>query len=152
MKKGYDMKKRLVATAVLMAAIVAGSTGAVLAGHRPGGEFGGPPPGMGFRADGFEERMAKILRLSETQQSQIKAVFDSERETVKPLFDKMQKSRAQIQLLVETPAFDEAAVRAAAHAQAAIETELIVSRARVENRIHGLLTQEQRELLKNLRP
>jgi Spy/CpxP family protein refolding chaperone len=43
-------------------------------------------------------------------------------------------------------------VRTVAQEQAATETELIVSRMRAQNKINGLLTQEQRELLKNLRP
>jgi Spy/CpxP family protein refolding chaperone len=96
--------------------------------------------------------MAKILKLTETQQNQIKAVFDSERDLVKPLFDKMHENRKQLMLLAEATAFDEAAVREIAAEQAATEVELIVSRTRVQNKINGLLTQAQRELLKNLRP
>ena len=54
--------------------------------------------------------------------------------------------------LAEATVFDEAAVRTIAQEQATTETELTVSRARVQNKINGLLTQAQRELLKNLRP
>ena len=40
------MKKKLLVMAVLTATIIGGGTGAVLAGHGPGGDFGGLPPGM----------------------------------------------------------------------------------------------------------
>lgn len=137
---------------VLAATIIGSGAGAVLAGHMPGEEFGGPPPGAEMGAGGFEGRMAKVLKLTETQQSQIKAAFDTERDLVKPLFDKMHENRKLLMSLAEATVFDEAAVRTIAHEQAATETELIVSRTRVQNKINGLLTQEQRELLKNLRP
>jgi Spy/CpxP family protein refolding chaperone len=138
--------------AVLAASIIGGSAGVALAGLGPGGEFGGPPPGMEMGPGGFEGRMAKILKLSETQQSQIKTVFDSERDLVKPLLDKMHESRKLLMSLTETTVFDEATVRSIANELAATETELVVARARVQNKINGLLTQEQREMLKNLRP
>lgn len=147
-----DMKKKMIVMTVLAATIIGGGTGAVLAGHGPDGEFGGPPPGMEMGPGGFEGRMAKILKLSETQQSQIKAAFDTERDQVKVLFDKMHESRKQLMSLSEAPVFDETAVRTIAHEQAATELELIVSHTRVQNKINGLLTQEQHELLKNLRP
>jgi periplasmic protein CpxP/Spy len=147
-----DMNKIMIVMAILAATIIGGGTGAVLAGHGPGGEFGESPPVMEMGPGGFEGRMAKVLKLTETQQNQIKAVFDTERDLVKPLFNKMHESRKQLMSLAEATVFDEAAVLTIAHEQAAIETELIFSRARVQNKINGLLTQEQRELLNNLRP
>ncbi len=146
------MRKKLTIMAVFAATIIGVGTGAVLAGHGPGGEFGGPPPGMEMGPGGFEGRMAKVLKLTETQQSQIKAVLDTERDLVKPLFDKMHASRTELTTLAEAPSFDEAAVRVIAGEQAATEIELTVSRTRVQSKINGLLTQEQRDLLKNLRP
>jgi len=146
------MKNKLIVMAVLVATIIGGGTGAVLAGHGSSGEFSGPPPGMEMGPGSFEGRMAKVLKLTATQQSQIKAVFDTEHDLVKPLFDKMHESRKQLMSLTDASVFDEEAVRIIANEQATTETELIVSRARVQNKINGLLTHEQRELLKNLRP
>jgi len=146
------MKNKLMVMAVLAATIIGGGTGAVLAGHGPSGEFAGSPPGMEMGPGGFEGRMAKILKLTETQQSQIKAVFDTEHDLVKPLFDKMHENRKQLMSLAEATVFDEAAVRSIANDQATTETEMIVSRTRVQNKINGLLTPQQRELLKILRP
>ena len=143
---------KMIVMALLTVTIIGGGAGAVLAGHGPGGAFGGPPPGMEMGSGDFEGRMAKILKLTETQQIQIKAVFDTERDLAKPYFDKMHESRKQLMSLVEATVFDEAAVRSIAEEQAVTEAELIVSRTRVQSKINGLLTQAQRELLKNLRP
>lgn len=146
------MKRKLMVTVVLAAAMIGGGTGAVLAGYGPGGGFGGPPPGSEMGSGGFEGRMAKVLKLSDAQQSQIKTILDAEREQLKPLFDKLHESRKLLMQAAETTVFDEAAVRDLAAGQAQIETELIVSRTRAQTRINALLTPEQRELLKNLRP
>lgn len=141
------MKRKLIVSVALVAAMIGGGTGAVLADHRPGG-FGGAEMGGG----GFDGRMAKILKLTETQQSQIKTVFDTEHELLKPLFDKMHESRKQLMQAADSPVFDEAAVRTIAGEQAKVEIELMVSRARVQSKVNALLTSEQRELLKALRP
>ena len=146
------MEMKLIVMVVLAAAMIGGGTGAALAGHGPGGEFGGPPPGMEMGSDSFEGRMAKALKLTDVQQSQIKTLLDAEREQVKQFIVKMQESRKLLVQAAEATTFDEAAVRALAVDQAATETELIVDRTKVQNQIYALLTTEQRELLKNLRP
>jgi len=146
------MKRKLMVTVVLAVAMIGGGTGAVLAGYGPGGSFGGPPPGREMGPGNFEGRMAKVLKLTDVQQTQIKALLDAEREQVMPLIDKMQESRKLLMQAAEATNFDEAAVRAIAVDQAKIETELTVSRIRVHSRINALLTQDQRELAKNLRP
>jgi Spy/CpxP family protein refolding chaperone len=146
-----DMKMTIIVMA-LLAATVVGGTGAVVAGHGPGGEFGGPPPEMAMWPGSFEGRMTKVLKLTETQQSRIKDAFDTERDLLKPHFEKIHESRKLLMSLAEATVFDEAAVRSIAQEQAVTEAELIVSRTRVQNKIFGLLTQAQRELLNNLRP
>ena len=145
------MKMKLMVMVVLAAAMIGGGTGAALAGHEPGGEFCGPPQGMEMGPGSFEGRMAKALKLTDVQQSQIKTLLDAEREQVKPLIVKMQESRKLLVQAAEATTFDEAAMRALAVDQAATETELIVSRTKVQNQIYALLTTEQRELQKNLR-
>jgi periplasmic protein CpxP/Spy len=146
------MKRKLMVTVVLVAAMIGGGTSAVLAEHRPMPDFGAPPRGMERGAENFEARIAKILKLTEAQRTQIKALLDAEREQVKPLLDKMHESREQLKLLADATVFDEAAVRALAVAQAQIEVELIVSCTRTLNKVNALLTPDQRELLANLLP
>jgi protein CpxP len=142
------MKRKLVLMVVLVAAMIGGGTGAVLAGYGPGGCSGGPQPGPG----GFEGRMAKVLKLTDTQQSQIKAILDAEREQNKTLFDKMHENRKLLLQAGEATTFDETTVRALAAGQAQLEAELTVSRIKVQTQINTILTSDQREMLKNLRP
>ena len=147
--KEQTMRKRLMV--VVAAAMIGCGTGVVLAGYGPGGRTGGPQ-GMELDPRGDESRMAKVLNLSETQQNRIKAIRDSERELTKPLIDKMHELRKQLMQAAEAATFDEAAVRAAAEEQAKIDIELTVSRTRTQSRINALLTPEQRELQRRLRP
>ncbi|MFZ4440517.1 MAG: Spy/CpxP family protein refolding chaperone [Syntrophales bacterium] len=146
------MKRKLMVTMVLVAAMIGGGASAVLAEHRPMPGFGGPPPGMERGMENFELRMAKILKLTAAQKTQIMALLDAEREQAKPLFDKLHESREQLKQAAEASFFDETAVRAIAVAQAQIEVELIVSHTRTINKVNALLTSEQRELLANLLP
>jgi Spy/CpxP family protein refolding chaperone len=107
---------------------------------------------MEMGSSAFEERMAKVLKLTETQKAQIKDIFDTERSKIKPFFEKMLESRKLLMQAADSNVFDEAAVRTIAVGQAQVEAELIISATRVHNRINALLTPEQRELEMNLRP
>lgn len=98
------------------------------------------------------ERLADLLDLSEAQQEQVKALRDAEREAVKPLLQQLQENREAIHQLTQATTFDEAAVRRLATKQAAINTELLVSRARTRSQINALLTPEQRSLADKLGP
>jgi periplasmic protein CpxP/Spy len=146
------MRRKLMMGAVMTAALIGTSTTVVLAERGPLPGFGGPPPGMEAVGENFEARMATILKLTETQKHQIKALLDAERQLMEPLQIKMHESREKIKLTAEANVFEEGAVRAVAVAQSQIEVELIVSRARTLNKVNALLTPDQRELLSNLLP
>ena len=146
------MKMKRIITVVLTVTIIGGAAGAAMAWHGPGGGFGGPPPEMEMGAVCGEEQMACMLKLSTLQRDQIKVLREAEQEQVKPLFDKMRAAGKRLMQAIEAPVFDEVAVRsiAADHAQA--EMKLIMVHAGVQSRINALLTPEQRELQKNMRP
>ncbi len=146
------MRRKLVITVAMVAALIGVSTSAVLAERGPMPGFGGPPPGIERGAENFEARMAKILKLTDTQKTQIKALLDAERESVEPLREKMHQSRELLKQLADVTVFDEAAVRALAVGQSQIEVELIVSHTRTLNKVNALLTPDQRELLAHLLP
>lgn len=105
-----------------------------------------PPGGRQF------EHLADLLDLSEAQQAQVKVLRDAEREAVKPLLQQLQENREAIHQLTQAATFDEAAVRRLATKQAAINAELLVSRARTRSQINALLTPEQRTLADKLGP
>jgi Spy/CpxP family protein refolding chaperone len=146
------MKRKLMITVALVAIMIGSGTSAVLAERGPMPGCGGPPPGTESGADNFEVRMAKILKLTDTQKTQIKALLDAEREQVEPLREKMHESRDKIKHAAATAIFDEGTVRELAVVQSQIEVELIVSRTRTLNKVNALLTSEQRELLANILP
>lgn len=144
--------KRNALVGVLMTMLVAGGSGAALAECAPGVGFGDFTPGMEMGSGAFEKRMAKILKLTETQKVLIKDIIDAERSKIKPLFEKMLENRKLLMQAADANVFDEEAVQTIAVGQAKVEAELIISRTRVHNRINALLTPEQREIEKNLRP
>ena len=146
------MRRKLVITVAMVAAMICSNTSAVLAERGPMPGFGGPPTGIERGAVNFEARMAKILKLTDTQKTQIKALLDAERESVEPLQEKMHQSRELLKPLADATVFDEAAVRALAVGQSQIEVELIVSHTRTLNKVNALLTPDQRELLAHLLP
>ena len=87
------------------------------------------------------------LDLATAQIEQIRNLLAEERAATKDLDGQLQVVDLQIRTAIEADSFNEAAVRALASKEAAIAAELRVARARVEARIYGLLTPEQRAAL-----
>lgn len=144
------MKRKIMAVLLTLTMVVAGSSAAMAA--RGGKGDCGPQRGGDMGPGAFYTRMSKALKLTDEQKVQIKSIIKSERETAKPLMDKMRESRDQLRKAGETTSFDEAAVRNIAAGMVQTQTELAVSRARTHNKIYMLLTPEQRELAKSLKP
>jgi Spy/CpxP family protein refolding chaperone len=143
------MSRKLAVIGIMLATMVAAAS--VHAGSGIGHGYG-PPPGSIMEPGQGIGRMAKVLKLTDTQQTQIKAILDAEKEQLKPVFESIHEKRDQLRALSESTTFDETAVRTIATAIAQEEIELMVSRTRTQSRINVLLTADQRELLINLRP
>ena len=116
----------------------------------PEGGFPGTHRGMG--PGSRFARMAKKLDLTEAQQKQVKAILESEREKAAPLLQQLAGNREKIRKAIEAERLDEAAVRTLAASQNETRVELVVSRARARSQIFALLTPEQRESARKLRP
>jgi len=97
-------------------------------------------------------QMARQLHLTTEQQAKVTAIFAADREKIAPLVQQRADYRKQLRTAMQAATFDEAAIRAAAARQFKAEIELMVSGARVRNRIDGLLTKEQRSLEKRVQP
>jgi Spy/CpxP family protein refolding chaperone len=110
----------------------------------PGGHGRGGGPDL--------TKLATVLKLTETQQTQIQAIQEAERTKMKTLFDALKEKRDLLRTAGEGTTFDEATVRALAAALAQQETELTVARVKTKTQVNAILTAEQRELLKSLRP
>ena len=101
----------------------------------------GGPDGMFGHMLGF---YADALDLSSAQQDQIKAIWQKEKPTIKPLMQQMHQNRAATDALVESGPFDEAKtqVLATQHAQTAIALE--VEHARMKSEMLQVLTPDQK--------
>jgi Spy/CpxP family protein refolding chaperone len=134
-----------------MAAIIIGGVDSAIAGTgalqgRSDAMLG---PEMSLR--NFLFRMARVLKLSNTQKNRINAILDAEMEMVKPLLDKACENKKRLIQAAEATTFDEKAVRDLAAGQARIDVELTVFRIKTQSRIHAILTPEQLEMVKFLR-
>ena len=138
------------AAALTLALGVAG-----LAQDGPGG-FGGPRHGgCGGRGPGGHGGFglgpaARELNLSDAQKEQIRQIGEAFETSTKSLREQL-FARGGGGPLDGLKEFDEAAVRSAAQARAAVQVELEVARARAQSQVYAVLTAEQRARLAELR-
>lgn len=105
---------------------------------------GGPGPG----------RLGMALRrldLSEGQREEIRAIFESERDSVQVNHEEMRALGAELEGQIEADPYDEEAVRAKAAGLAELRVEMAVLRARQLGQIREVLTPEQIDELKQMK-
>ncbi len=90
------------------------------------------------------EHMARVLDLTDAQQTQIKSILEAARAATEPLHNKMDEVHQQIEAATANGQFDEAQVRALANQQAQLMADTIVEHERTKSKIFALLTTEQR--------
>lgn len=148
--------KRYIIIGALAVATLAGGAWSVHADFGP--DFDGPPPheGCGKRGKMDPEqhlaRMAKKLKLTDSQKEQVAVLLKGEKERTAPMREKLMENRKKLREAAEAETFDEAAVKALAAGQADIQAELMVSHIKTRQQINAILTPEQRELAKKLHP
>jgi protein CpxP len=148
-KKMRLKRTKLVAFAVALASALAlTAVGFGRQEGRHGGPGGGP---HGPRGGNPVEHLTRVLNLTDAQQAQVKQIEDSLRESTKPLHEQLMKSGGGGPLDALKDGFDEAAVRSAAQARAAVHVELEVAHAHAMSQIYALLTAEQKAKLAELR-
>jgi len=135
-----------VASMALAAAAFPGQDGH----HGPGGPGGGPRGPHGPHAGNLVEHLSRALDLTDAQKAQVKQIEDALRENTKSLHEQVAKPGGG-PLDGFKDGFDEAAVRSAAQARAAVHVELEVAHARAMSQIYSLLTAEQKAKLAELR-
>ena len=121
--------------------------GAALLFAQGGGHGYGGPDGMFGHMLGF---YTDALDLTSAQQDQIKAIWQKEEPTLKPLMRQMRQNRAATEALIENGPFDEAKTQALAtqHAQTAIALE--VEHARMKSEMLQVLTPDQKTKLQEI--
>jgi periplasmic protein CpxP/Spy len=117
----------------------------------------GPAPFMGHRnARGMGGglpfgRLAGQLGLSDAQKDQIKTIMQSHRDEWKSLADRASAARKALNDAVTADTVDENAIRQASAAQAAVQADMAVTRARVHAEVFQVLTPDQQKQAKELR-
>ena len=108
---------------------------------------GGP---MGFDFERMLGFYADKLDLTSTQQEQIKAIWEKEKPTLKPLMQQMHQNREAMKTLEASGPFDEAKTRALATQNAQTMIELEVQHARIKSEMMQVLTPDQKTQLAQL--
>ena len=108
---------------------------------RPG--RGGPLGQMGF---GLRQ-----LDLTEAQKNQLAAIRDGHKADFQAIGERMREARQNLRTAIETAPVNEAAVRQASAAVAAVESDAAVLRATVHSEVFNILTDAQKAKAAELR-
>ncbi|MGA7827864.1 MAG: Spy/CpxP family protein refolding chaperone [Geobacteraceae bacterium] len=103
---------------------------------------------MGPSASADFQRETNFLHLNADQQKKISGILAEQREKVSPLIKKLDHLRLQLHEAELATNLDEPGLRSLAKRLSKIETELIISHAKMNRRVMAVLTKDQRELLK----
>ncbi|MBW4056815.1 MAG: Spy/CpxP family protein refolding chaperone [Proteobacteria bacterium] len=95
--------------------------------------------------------MVELLGLTDAQRAQIKAIVTAGRQNNASLRHTLVADRKKINEMSNADSFDEPAVRSLIASDETVRTELMVSRLKVRNQIHAVLTPEQQAKAKDLR-
>jgi len=112
------------------------------------GVMGGPREKMPSPC--CRECLGKLIDLTGEQKKRISALLEDERNAVSPLLKREEELSRQLHRTEQAASFDESGVRKIAASLTQVGTELIVIRARTQNRILSVLTPEQRRLTEKL--
>ncbi len=132
-----DTKKLIVGALLLTGVLAAANVDAQV----------GPRSGRGVQ----HGRMFENLNLTDSQRKSIGEMFAGNRENMRALHQRLREQRQLLNSASQKQPFDEAAVRFQAQEMAKLQSEMIVHRAALMNRVSNVLTPEQRAKLQELR-
>jgi Spy/CpxP family protein refolding chaperone len=131
---------------IVLAALVIGA-GAMLAAQTAGRQMGGWHHGPG----GLMQHVTRVFNLTDAQQAQVKAMWESEKPTVMPLLQQLADGQKQMMAATPNGTFDEAKVAPIANQQAQTIANLLVEKQKLSSRFYQILTPEQRTKFDSLR-
>lgn len=141
------MKSRI----LVLAAMTVLST-AVLGHAMLGPRFRSPTAGEGAVPGPSPAELGRVLELTEAQQKQVTLILGEERAKEKARHQREQELGRQLREMEEAAVFDEQAARKLASELADLDAERLVGHLKTRHRIDALLSAEQRERAKKLRP
>jgi protein CpxP len=136
----------------LLIAAVAVLLGSVIAKSQTAADAPPPPPMHHHGMHGHMMRTGffpRALDLTDDQKTQMKAIVEKERPTMKPLFQQERQLDQQLRQYSEG-AYDDAKVRALAAQKSQLEVELTVAHTRMHSQMYQLLTPDQQSKLKEI--
>ena len=138
--------RKIVVTAGIVALMAGGAVAIFAQGGagRGAGPFG--PGGRGFAA-GFALGQ---LDLSDAQKQQVRDIMQRHRQQSQPVMQRLQQAMQAQRAAINAVPVNEAAVRQAAAALAAVQVDMAVNQARMHADIFSILTVEQQEKAKQL--
>ena len=139
--------RRSMAKIGVLVGLAASMACAGIAQADPGG-WGGEPCGKHQRHHAKE--IAQKLGLTDAQKAQAKAIFQGNREVVKPIITNLRTEQKSLQALLHADPVDEAAIRTETAKIAGIQADLNVNRAKVGAQFRAILTPSQVAILKTL--
>ena len=140
-------KQKNMARIVVIVCIAAITALAGIAQADDGG-WGGEQCGKHQR-HGFK-KIEKKLGLTDAQKAQAKAIFQGNKDVVKPIITSLHTEKKNLQALMHADTIDEAAIRAETAKIAGIQADLNVNRAKVGAQFRAILTPAQLTILKTL--
>jgi Spy/CpxP family protein refolding chaperone len=140
--KTFHFRLMIAALAILLGSAIAKSQTA---------EDAPPPPPMHGHAFGMHEIgfFAKSLNLTDDQQSQMKAILQKERPTVRPLMQQERQIDRQLHQFAEGT-YDATKVQALAAQKAQVQVQLTVEQTRIHRELFQVLTPDQQSQWKEL--
>lgn len=96
------------------------------------------------------KKFAEKLGLTDAQKAQAKAIFQGNKDVVKPIFASLRAERENLKTLIHADKIDEAAIRSETAKIAGIRADLIINKAKVRAKFKAILTPAQLAILKTL--
>jgi Spy/CpxP family protein refolding chaperone len=142
----FKTRKRMVriVTVICIAALTAFAS----IGQADVGGCGGEQSGKHQRHN--FKKIAKKLGLTDAQKAQAKAIFQGNKDVMKPVFTALRAERKNLHALMHADSIDEAAIRAETVKIAGIQADLNVNRAKIGTQFRAILTPAQLATLKTL--
>lgn len=94
--------------------------------------------------NGILHHMTRLYSLSDSQQTQIKVMWESEKPNVMPLLQQLAQGNKEMQAATANGAFDEAKVNQIAQQQSQTIASLLVEKEKLQSKFYQILTPEQR--------
>lgn len=130
------MKRKGILLSVAIVTLTLGSLGLIAqAAHRQDWHRG---------QGGMLQHLTRTYNLTNAQQAQVKALWQSEKQNVVPLLQQLEQGSKEMHAATANGTFDEAKVNQIAQQQSQTITSLLVEKEKLQSKFYQILTPDQR--------